>query len=324
MNEKNKCSNNLLEISAVGYIIDNGTFVQMGINDLGNLNVPGGTLSMPSSSTTDVGLRYIPTNGEATAPGCLCEGWGVANADMATGSFSAYANVSVGTANLVVQAGTGVTNPTGKLLPESVGSAFKSIVRDTGNRVEVIHDYKPSISNKLYRVDVTITNIGMTPIGDLRYRRVMDWDIAPFTFDEFVEIHVGVATNLVVATTDGFQSADPLSSPGPGVGSPPTTLVSGSPDYFSGPTDQGALFDFKFGSLAPGETKTFTIFYGATETRLTALNALSIVGAEVYSLGLPRTSTGEAAVNGPHAFIFAFKGVGGTPITRGLIISELD
>lgn len=160
-------------------IIDNGSLVQMGINPEGQLNVPGGTPSF-QSGTTIVGLRYIPTNGEATAPGCLCEGWGVANADVTTGIFSAYADQDQGVFNLTVQPGTGVTNPTGNILPESVGSAFKSIVRDNANRVEVTHDFNPSNKTlNLYEVTVTIKNIDTQSIGDLRYRRLMDWDIPP-------------------------------------------------------------------------------------------------------------------------------------------------
>jgi hypothetical protein len=295
-------------------IIDNGT-VQMGINPEGHLDVPGGTPAL-QNGTTNVGLRYIPTNGESTAPGCLCEGWGVANADGDSGSFAGYANIATdgGVVGLVVEAGTGVT-ATDQTKAESVGSAFKSIVTTTNGRLKVTHDYHPSSSPNLYQVDVTIENIHTTStIGDLRYRRVMDWDIAPFTFSEFVEIHVGTAANLVLATTDGFRSANPLASPGPGVGSPPTTLESGDGDYFSGPSDQGALFDFAFGALAPGASVTFTIYYGAAANRTDALAAISSVEAEIYSLGLPKTGTDEAAVNGPHAFIFAFGGVGGTPV----------
>lgn len=322
MGEKNNCIQIPREPSPLDPIIDNGSLVQMGINVLGDLNVPGGTPSF-EDGTTFVGLRYILTNGESTAPGCLCEGWGVANADAATVQFTAYANESVGTANLVMQPGTGVTNSTGQIKPESVGSAFRSVVRDVTDRVEVIQDYKPStITPNLYQVDVTITNIGSTPIGDLRYRRVMDWDIPPTTFNEFVEIHVGTSANLVVATTDGFQSANPLSSPGPNVGAPPTTLVSGSPDYFGGPADQGALFDFTFGALAPGGVRKFTIFYGAGANRQEVFNAIAAVGAEMYTFGFPTDlATNTAAINGPNAFVFAFKGVGGTPITRGLSFS---
>lgn len=305
-------------IDPIDPIIDNGSLIQIGPRSAGDLNEPGGTLSMGSSSTTMVGLRYIPTNGEATAPGCTCEGWGVANADPATGTFSGYANTAVdGVVNLAVQAGTGTyAGPAGEtqLKPESVGTRYKSITASSG-RVKVTHDFHPTpLTPNLYQVDVSMENIGATPIGDLRYRRVMDWDIAPFTFSEYSEIHVGTSPNLVRATSDGFRSGNPLSSPGPSVGVPPTTLVSGSPDYLSGPTDQGALFDFKFGSLAPGGTQKFRIFYGAGANRAEALSAVVSAGAEMYSLGMPRQADGSVASGGPHAFIFAFSGVGGDPI----------
>ncbi|MCX7594124.1 MAG: hypothetical protein N2235_10250, partial [Fischerella sp.] len=60
-------------------IISNGT-IQLGVNQEGHLNVPGGTPSS-GSGTTSVGLRFLPTNADGTAPGCLCEGWGVADAE---------------------------------------------------------------------------------------------------------------------------------------------------------------------------------------------------------------------------------------------------
>jgi hypothetical protein len=68
----------------------------------------------------------------------------------------------------------------------------------------------------------------------------MDWDIEPTAFNEWVRIHVGDAANLLRAHTDGFATANPLIINPPGVGVPPTTLVPGDPDYFSGPKDQGA------------------------------------------------------------------------------------
>ncbi len=57
--------------SASGAIISNG-LIQLGVNEQGHLNVPGGTRSS-GSGTTYVGLRFLPTNAEAIAPGCLCE-----------------------------------------------------------------------------------------------------------------------------------------------------------------------------------------------------------------------------------------------------------
>jgi hypothetical protein len=298
---------------AVAAVIDNGT-VQLGVNPEGHLNVPGGTPSF-QSGTTFVGLRFIPTNGEATGPGCLCEGWGVAAAD-ATGSFSGYANVAVDGGAIGLAVVSAVTTGTGTK-SESTGSAFKSVVTING-KLKVTHDFHPSSSANLYQVDVTIENIGDTTISDLRYRRVMDWDIPPTTFSEWVDIHVGTATNLIVATTDGFRSANPQSTPGPLVGSPPTTLVSGSADYFSGASDQGALFDFGFGTLERGQAKSFRIYYGAADSGASALAAIESVGAEVYSLGLPSVNFGtDGKPTGvPNAFIFAFSGVGGTPVNR--------
>lgn len=188
-----------------------------------------------------------------------------------------------GVVNLAVQPGTGVTNPIGKIRPESVGSAYTSITTASG-RIKVTQDYHPSpLTPNLYEVLVTMENIGATPMGDVRYRRVMDWDIPPTTFNEWSEIHVGTSSALVRATSDGFMFGNPLGSPGPFVGVPPTTLFAGSPDYFGGPDDQGALFDFKFGSLAPGEKKSFRIFYGAAANRTAALAAIVAVGGTTIS-----------------------------------------
>lgn len=303
-------------ISPLDPIIDNGV-VQLGINDAGHLNVPGGSPAF-QSGTTVVGLRFLATNGEATGPGCLCEGWGIANADSSTGPFSGYANVSSdgGAVGLSVQTGTGTYGIDSSTDPASVGTNFRSITTAEG-RIKVTHDYHPSTSPNLYEVLVTMENIGATAIGAVRYRRVMDWDIPPTTFWEWNEIHVGTSSALVRATTDGFRSANPLATPGPTVGSPPTTLVLGSPDYFGGPSDQGSTFDFAFGALAPGQKTSFRIFYGAAETRTAALGVIASVGAEVYSLGMPSTSfdtDAPAAVLGPNAFIFAFAGVGGEPV----------
>lgn len=323
MNEKNQKSQYTSNAAAnpLDPIIDNGSFVQLGINPEGNLIVPGGTPSPPPDGITQVGLRYIPTiltsGGEALASGSDDEGWGVANADADTGIFTAYAKVSGdGVVNLVVQQGTGVTNNSGQSQPDSVGSAFRSVVRDGDSRIEVTHDFNPSaVTSNLYEIAVTIRNIGDTPVGDLRYRRVMDWDIPPTTFNEWVRIHVGNAAGLLLATTDGFQSANPLSSPGPdNVGSPPTTLTPGSPDYFGGPADQGSLFDLAFGALAPGKSLRFTIFYGAGANESEAFLALSTVGAEVYSLGYPTNNTGQAATDGPNVFIFAIAGISGADL----------
>src|SRR5207248_9349515 len=80
-------------------IIDDGT-IQLGVNRAADLNAPGGTPSS-ETGTTVVGLRYMPTNADGTAPGCLCEGWGVADA---LSGVTGFANESVdgGARNLEV------------------------------------------------------------------------------------------------------------------------------------------------------------------------------------------------------------------------------
>ena len=178
-----------------GAIVSNGT-VQLGVNCTGNLNVDGGS---PSSGegTTVVGLRYVPTNADSTSPGCLCEGWGVADA---TAGVTGYANESSGTANVAVQDFTKTdTTATSKV---AVGSTF-----------EVTHEYKPSTaSSNLYQVNVSVRNVSASAVH-LRYRRVMDWDIEPTAFSEFSTVNKGSASEIVFTSNDGFATADPLAGP---------------------------------------------------------------------------------------------------------------
>jgi hypothetical protein len=323
-------------------IIDNGT-VQLGLNPEGHLIVSFGTMSRPdmapseNGSTDQVGLRYMPTNGEALAPGCDCEGWGVSGDTGAETEFSGFTtgpNGTAGSSNLVVvsgSGGTGVTNTSGHTdTTHSVGSAFKSVVTTAG-RLRVTHDIHPSsASPNLYEINVTVQNVSFSAVSDARYRRVMDFDVPPTTFHEHVEIHIPPTFDGILfrATTDGFRSADPLAPPGPFVGSPPTKLgyEAGDPtDYNGGPTDQGALFDLDLGPLAglseadplqSGEAKAFTIYYGAAANRTEALKALSAVGATAYALGISSTSFDPAAPanNNDNVFIFGYgeTGSGGT------------
>jgi hypothetical protein len=194
-----------------------------------------------------------------------------------------------------------------------------------GGMLRVTHAFMPSVSPNLYEVGVTIENLTAMDIGagDLRYRRVMDWDIEPTPFSEFVTIHVGDSANLLTATNDGFALGDPLSPPectpgGPCV-FPFITLVPGDPDLVdSGPQDHGSLFDFAFGPVAMGDSVSFKIFYGAAAVgEAGALAALAAVGAEVFSLGQCNPEFNDSCnieLGTPNTFAFGFAGVGGTPI----------
>ncbi len=244
-------------------VIDNGT-VRLGVSNTGYLNVecPKIGLSSGRYGTTLVGLRYMPTNGEASAPGTPCEGWGVANADPAAlvsgHSSRCYGNVNVA-----------------PVLPFNTTASTATSVAQVGSTFEVTHKFTPLAStNYLYRVDVSIRNIGRSTVKDLRYSRGIDYDVPPNTFSEYITL-AGSSPWLLAWNSNGFNSFDPLAA------------NSGTPGPLTdqGPNDLGAHMDLALGSLEPGATRSLVTYYGAAPTERDALNALSIVGAGLYSLG---------------------------------------
>jgi type IV pilus assembly protein PilY1 len=161
----------------------------------------------------------------------------------------------------------------------------------------------------LYEDTVTITNNTGSTITDLKYLRVMDWDVPPTEFNELVTIQGALLGNLEFSNDNGFATADPLAAD-------PSELSSGTTNVNfedSGPNDHGAYFRFNFGSLADGASKTFSIFYGASSSEAGALAALTAVGAQgIYSFG--ESSGGVTSGGAPATFIFGFGGVGAPPI----------
>ena len=273
--------------------IISGGNVQLGVDDFGQLNIPGGVAS-PVSGETDVGLRYLPTGNEATSHGCLCEGWGIADAVL---DISGSANNNDGIFGLTLDSFT------------STDSTATSITNTTGGEFQVTHDFMPSVTDDLYEVKVTIENTSGSVLEDVRYRRTFDWDIEPDAFSEIVTIGGTEAASAVLfASDDGFASSDPLSFRS-------DILFTGDAEA-SGPDDHGALFDFGFGSLDVGGTQEFSIFYGGAATEADAVTALADVGAEVFSFGQAASDPeGLGGVNAAgdalNTFIFGFSGVGG-------------
>ncbi len=278
-----------------GAVLDNGT-IQIGVNDEGHLNTPYAPPGGDPLGLGVLGLRYKPTGAASTEPGCECEGWGVSN-----GTISGGFNNSSGGAG-----GTLVSFTSTDLFATNA----KSVV-DVGTIFRVTHDYKPSASANLFQVDVTIENISGSAQTAL-YRRVMDWDIYPTPFSEFVTI---VNSSPIVYRTDtnGFNSSDPLLfssfTAGPSASNGYTNIID------LGPTDHGALFDFDFGVLAADAVQSFTTFYGAGADMAEVIAALTAVGAEnVYSLGKASCTACTIPEGAPNTFVFAFKGVGGTVV----------
>jgi type IV pilus assembly protein PilY1 len=191
--------------------------------------------------------------------------------------------------------------------------------------LRVTHDFHPSASPSLYQVDVTITNTGTAALADLWYRRVLDWDVEPTAFSEFVTIGGLPATNVIFTNDNGFSSADPLVAALGDIGGCGVTVnftdCMDAAFAYSG-SDHGALFDLDFGGLAAGASRSFKIFYGAAGTEAAADAARAAVGMEVYSYGQCNPYPGffvtfdpscNEATGTPNTFIFGFAGVGGTP-----------
>jgi len=310
-------------LSQVHSAIITNDLIKMGVNREGNLNFPGGLSSCPSASTTTVGLRFIRDDceSEATAPGAICEGWGAsANGVSSTvPSFSGRAN----------ECDSASESSLSSVEFTSTATTATSIVVINGGLLEVTHAYKPSTATpNAYETTVTYKNLGTEALTNLRYRRVMDWDIAPYTFNECVTVDTGSSNSVEFVNDNGFNSADPnvaMTDIRFKCDSFPCSIVD------SGPADHGAAFQFLFKDdsgapsiLLPDDTFVFNVFYGAAENKVAADAVLALLGAEVYSYGFPPTTSGGNCDSttgndgAPNVFIFAFSGVGGAPIVTPL------
>jgi hypothetical protein len=274
-------------------ILFNGS-VELGMNDTGNLIVPGGT---PSAGTGDeeIGLRLLDLGAgvayDGVSPGCDCEGWGISDG---TTEGTGWAERSAGaphalTVRSFVYDGTSVTSDV-----------------DAAGIFRVTHEAEAVAgSSSIYQITVNITNSTLSP-RQLLYRRTMDWDVEPTAFHEYVTIgnFGSVPSSLVYDSNNGFASPNPLA--------PRTDL--GRTGFFTdypgipaqGTDDQGAMFDFDFGTLLPGQTKTFYLYYGAAPNESIAMSALQAAGAQVYSLGQP-SNPGGPNYGQPVTFMFGFK-----------------
>ena len=266
----------------------------LGINDTAELNFAG---NGPGGFSTYGVFRSGV--GDAISPGCLCEGWGVSTSYGGNTPTSGFANRAAGSGGL-----------TGGVFGSTASSASSSLSL-SGAPISVRHTFGASLAADTFQVNVTIANTGTETAHDLTYRRVMDWDVPPTIFNEYVT-HGGVTANLVsaggnvaFASDDGFASANPLS------GASAINASTINTDFVgSGPDDHGSLFDFSFGDLAAGESRLFNIYYGSAATKADAMAAIASVSANVYSLGQNSTSDGIDPGT-PATFFFAFGGVAG-------------
>ncbi len=291
-----------------------GTLV-MGINDNGSLNFGSGVTTNGGSDiaadgsgggagSAGIGFKFADGSfRDATSPGCLCEGWGVS----VNGTTSGYANVTTDGGGHNLSYGPLVTTA-------STATATTSLISMPGLTVTQAYQPATNASSALYRDHVTITNLTGAAVTDLKYVRVMDWDVPPTEFNEYVTIKGAVTTTLLEESGDnGFNTADPLGGYSDRFG-----LCHNIDCTDAGALDHGAYFRFNFGSLADAAVYEFDIFYGAAATERDAIAAIAAEGLELYSLGQSSGgdgSGGSSWISGaPATYIFGFKGVGGTII----------
>ena len=265
--------------------ISNGT-IRLGINPEGHLDarVDGGEL---------LGLEHVPTGAEGLINGCWCEGWGAMDRIAGVAGWASVANGGV--ASTLTLTGFATTADT----------AVSTV--ELGGNLRIRHTYHPSSRPELYQLDLTVENIGSAD-ADVLYRRAMDWDVPPTEFDEFVTI-AGSHPRLLEATDNGFNDVDPRV--------PLSDLGARGTFEDIGPDDRGAVFDFAFGTIAPGEQVGLTMFYGASSSEAGALAALAGVGAQLYSLGQSNTPDGPT-LGTPTTFAF---GVADDVVESGPVIA---
>jgi len=282
--------------------------VALGINDEAHLNSDEAENIVENSSRTGLAFKFVrdagagPTWQDATSPGCFCEGWGVS----VNNATSGFANVSTD---------GGVTNLTVSGAPAATPSTFTTTTALTSlPGLTVTHAYAPADNapGALFKVVVTIRNETGAAVNDVKYVRVMDWDVPPTEFSEYVTIR-GTATTTLLEKShlNGFATANPLNTgcdvDGCGYGGVDVDVTD------AGIADHGAYFRFNFGTIEDAAEYQFTIFYGATASERTALAAIGAESIELFSLG--QSSTDRGAADGtPATFIFGFAGVGGTPV----------
>jgi hypothetical protein len=290
--------------SFAGGIITNGNGLYLGVNDQGHLNFLGNPTTTNGGGGGALGLAYTFPDGsirDATSPGCLCEGWGVAATDGGTHSGGADIDEG-GVQNLTL--GSFVTDYVSGT-PGTFATSTVTLTDLAG--LQVTQDYRLSKDSNLFEDTVTITNNGASALTDVMYRRVMDWDVPPTEFNEYVTIKgTATTTDLLLSSDGGFSS--PL--PGTPVADIASCGVTVDFDH-CGPADHGAVFDFGFGSLAAGESVTFKIYYGAAGDKSSIIASLANVGVELYSLG---ESSGPSEAGPSPVYAFGFSGVGGVPV----------
>src|SRR3954454_8468621 len=221
---------------ALATTITNGT-VTLGVNPQGDLN--------SSDDLGYFGVAYNATGNDGTRAGCQCEGWG-AGAGGPT-QFSGRANEAAGN--------SGYT-PVSFTSTASSAVSVVDILNGQTPALRLTQNFHPSpTSPNLYEITTTLENLTDAPLSDVRYERLMDWDIEPTATREFVTVNRGKTppATLIYSDDNGFGDTLPFSDRSEALGNGPLDPATVNADYVdNGPADHGARFTFSFGELTAG------------------------------------------------------------------------
>lgn len=269
---------------ASGQAIVQGGNLHLGIQAAGQLTVAGGP---PSSNcgVAQTSLHFDPSGDEAMDCDFEGEGWGVTYAGGPTGV--AYRSA----------AGT-YTNDCGKFGPfdsvsfSSTAATATSVVKIGSMRMTQVYEPFPGVADA-YQDHITMTSLKAVGfLDDIRYRRVMSWGSAG-AHDDSTRESIGTLPAGGLAPTPVIASNIVSASACPAPGAAFSSLASGPSRTSSaavvdqGPADTAMVWDFTFGKLGPGKSRTFTLIYGAASDDAQAMADLNAVGAKVYNLVKP-------------------------------------
>ena len=259
--------------------------------------------------------NYIPGWYDSTSQASKWESWAAGAVD--NRNQQAWASISQ---QIGKGAATNVTMTVKSFVVDATSVKSTVWISDTSGlpMLEVTHVYGPTsgATNKsLFQGLVTITNISGGTLLDVRYRRNMDWDILENTTKASVDA-VGIRSSYLGSNFPKIWSycdngGEDNKHANPFTACVPINASSLNQDFTGVSGQIGSSFDFQFGDLYCNESATFYIYYGAGDSRTSLANAMTSVGASMYSMGYdPNYPT--------LAYTFGFKGVSGTAVPPAL------
>jgi hypothetical protein len=223
-----------------------------------------------------VGFLRIADGYDPLAPGSPRDSWGI----YGVGVGSAFADPE--------DFGTSGVSST-----STFSANTASFVSTTTNGYTVAQSYVFADANILAIV-TTVTNAGSTT-QDTVFQRDIDWDVFPTEFNEN-SFGPAVSGNVIDSTSDGFQNPDPSAPYG-------SSCATGC----NNTGDNGGGIKIDLGTLAPGQSTTFTYLYGISQTGENVNGLIAQVNAlgAYYDIATQSSDGGAFPLLGTNSAIIA-------------------